>query len=59
MATIKDIAREAGVSIGTVDRVLHDRGMVSPETVSYTHLDVYKRQDFFPFCRYVRDMPRN
>ena len=38
MATIKDIAREAGVSIGTVDRVLHDRGMVSPETkpVSWT-----------------------
>lgn len=32
MATIKDIAQKAGVSIGTVDRVLHDRGMVSPET---------------------------
>ncbi len=29
--TIKDIAKHAGVSIGTVDRVLHNRGNVSPE----------------------------
>ena len=27
--TIKDIAKEAGVSTGTVDRILHDRGKVS------------------------------
>ncbi|MBN2008167.1 LacI family DNA-binding transcriptional regulator [candidate division KSB1 bacterium] len=32
MATIKDIAKLANVSIGTVDRVLHNRGFVSPET---------------------------
>ncbi|MEI6275665.1 MAG: LacI family DNA-binding transcriptional regulator [Prolixibacteraceae bacterium] len=31
---IKDIALKAGVSIGTVDRVLHDRGEVSDETKS-------------------------
>ena len=31
MATIKEIAARAGVSIGTVDRVLHNRGHVSPE----------------------------
>ena len=31
MATIKEIAARAGVSIGTVDRVLHDRGHVAPE----------------------------
>ena len=32
MTTIKDIAREANVSSGTVDRVLHDRGGVSTKT---------------------------
>lgn len=31
-ATMKDIAARAGVSIGTVDRVLHSRGRVSPDT---------------------------
>jgi LacI family transcriptional regulator len=30
--TVKEIARLAGVSIGTIDRVLHDRGGVSAET---------------------------
>jgi LacI family transcriptional regulator len=30
--TVKEIARLAGVSIGTIDRVLHDRGGVSSET---------------------------
>ncbi|WP_242158897.1 LacI family DNA-binding transcriptional regulator [Aestuariivivens sediminis] len=32
MVTIKDIAREAQVSEGTVDRVLHNRGGVSKQT---------------------------
>ena len=31
-ARIKDIARLAGVSIGTVDRVLHERGEVAEKT---------------------------
>ncbi|MEL7148311.1 MAG: LacI family DNA-binding transcriptional regulator, partial [Bacteroidota bacterium] len=30
--TIKDIARKAGVSIGTVDRVIHNRGEVATKT---------------------------
>ncbi len=30
--TIKEIARLAGVSVGTVDRVLHNRGSVAPQT---------------------------
>jgi LacI family transcriptional regulator len=32
MITIKDVAEKAGVSIGTVDRVLHQRGRVAPKT---------------------------
>jgi LacI family transcriptional regulator len=32
MGSIKEIARKARVSIGTVDRVLHNRGRVSQET---------------------------
>lgn len=32
--TIKDIAKLAGVSIGTVDRVLHGRGRVADETAA-------------------------
>jgi LacI family transcriptional regulator len=32
VATIKDIAKLANVSIGTVDRVIHDRGFVSHDT---------------------------
>jgi len=30
---IKDIARAAGVSVGTVDRVLHNRGKVSEDAL--------------------------
>jgi len=30
--TVVEIAKRAGVSIGTVDRVLHNRGRVSAET---------------------------
>lgn len=32
MATLKEIAEKAGVSIGTVDRALHNRGRVNAET---------------------------
>lgn len=32
MATIKDIAEKAGVSIGTVDRIIHNRGRYSAHT---------------------------
>jgi LacI family transcriptional regulator len=41
-ATVKEIARLAGVSIGTVDRVLHDRGEVSANTNAKIHAIVTK-----------------
>lgn len=34
MVTVREIAARAGVSLGTVDRVLHDRGRVSPSTAA-------------------------
>ena len=36
--TIKDIALQAGVSKGTVDRVLHNRGEVSEISLSLIHI---------------------
>ena len=33
MATIRDVAKKAKVSIGTVDRVVHSRGRVSVKTI--------------------------
>ena len=33
MATIKDVAKMAGVSVATVSRVLNDESVVAPETV--------------------------
>jgi len=32
MATLKDVAKEAGLSVGTVSRVLNNRGYISDET---------------------------
>lgn len=45
--TIKDIARMAGVSVGTVDRVLHDRGDVSRTSLEKVH-KVLKEIDYRP-----------
>ena len=36
--TIKQIAELAGVSVGTVDRVLHNRGRVSDEALAAIRL---------------------
>jgi len=46
-ATMKDVAREAGVSIGTVDRVLHNRGRFSEETARRVR-DAAARLEFQP-----------
>ncbi len=44
---IKDIAQMAGVSVGTVDRVLHNRGNVSPKSRSKVD-EVLARIDYRP-----------
>ncbi len=45
MITIKDIAKEAGVSEGTVDRVLHKRGGVSKKTEAKIE-KIFKKHNF-------------
>jgi len=48
MATLKDIAREAGVSITTVSNVIHNKkSRVSPELVSKIH-EIIKRENYIP-----------
>jgi len=47
MVTIKEIAQKAEVSIGTVDRVLHNRGRVSPETVKRVR-KIIRQLDYKP-----------
>ena len=36
MASIRDVAKEAGVGVGTVSRFLNDSGYVSEEAELYT-----------------------
>lgn len=45
--TIKDVAREAGVSISTVSNALNDVDVLNPETKSHI-LDVAKRLNYVP-----------
>lgn len=47
MASIESIAAKAGVSRGTVDRVLHNRGQVKPETAEKVR-SVMAEMDFQP-----------
>ena len=47
MATIKEIAALAGVSRGTVDRVLNNRGAVNPETAEKIR-KIAKELDYKP-----------
>ena len=41
---IKDIAKAAGVSVGTVDRVLHNRGKVSEKAKKKVDADLQKNE---------------
>ncbi|MDY6820913.1 MAG: substrate-binding domain-containing protein [Deferribacterota bacterium] len=47
MITIKEIAKLAGVSIGTVDRVLHNRGRVAKETEKKVR-EIIEKYDYKP-----------
>ena len=47
MTTVEIIAQKAGVSRGTVDRVLHNRGQVKPETAEKVRA-VIKEMNFQP-----------
>ena len=47
MITTKEIAELAGVSRGTVDRVLHNRGHVNESTKVRIH-EIVKRLDYKP-----------
>ena len=49
MKTIKDIAEEANVSTGTVDRVIHNRSGVSPKTKAKVQLLLEK-------CNFERNL---
>ncbi len=45
--SIKDVAKRAGVSIGTVDRVIHNRGRVSEDTQKKV-LKICREMDYQP-----------
>ena len=45
--TLKQIAELAGVSVGTVDRALHDRGRVDPKVAQRIKL-IAKELDYRP-----------
>ena len=47
MVTIKEIAKRAGVSVGTVDRVIHNRGRVSKVTARRVR-QIIKELDYKP-----------
>ncbi len=54
---ISEIAKKAGVSIGTVDRVLHNRGRVSQENID-TVMRIVKESGYEP-NQYARSLRQN
>ena len=47
MATIKDVAKKAGVSVATVSRVLNDESIVAPQTVKRVK-DAIRELNYMP-----------
>lgn len=47
MATLKDVAREAGLTVGTVSRVLNNRGYISEQTRAKVY-EVMKELNYHP-----------
>ncbi len=47
MATLKDVARESGLTVGTVSRVLNNRGYISEQTREKVY-EVMKRLNYQP-----------
>lgn len=47
MTTIRDVAREAGVSVATVSRIINNKGEASPETIARVE-QVIKRLNYKP-----------
>lgn len=47
MATLKDVARESGLTVGTVSRVLNDRGYISEQTRNRVY-EVMKELNYQP-----------
>ena len=47
MATLKDVARESGLSVGTVSRVLNNRGYINEQTRAKVY-EVMKKLNYQP-----------
>ncbi|WP_438347925.1 LacI family DNA-binding transcriptional regulator [Paenibacillus sp. FA6] len=47
MITIKDVAREAGVSVATISRIINNKGGASPETISHVN-SIIKKLNYKP-----------
>ncbi len=57
MVTIKEIAKRAGVSVDTVDRVVHERGRVSNDTNTFDYKFVKQIPKNLPYVFFNSSIP--